>query len=1286
MLKRTFSRPVPLPFFGSVAMVLLCTVFFLLPFALRGAKLGMQDMQNNVADWLPDHYIETQELKEFAKYFDGGDSFIVVSGPWCKEGNPTFDKLRRKIREESLEYEKVLKETDPDELIAHTIGDEYGLMFADDYHDDWGEQREKWLKGRNGQWFFITREGDLYRWEGQNNIVEGAQRLIERSIHGKNKVDKAFFIRSFGAPPGEKDNEYYANPLKLCCRPFKSVISGPEVLEQMAGPNGTLRIGVGEEQEKSALEATIEAHKRLTGSLFGPTPSENFDWTFNSLLQNVDEQKRDQLEGKGIADAEDRAKHKLRIRDAFDRFVNFELSENYENDITLLCKANRDVQLELWYKLWFELGVDPPARQTCLIVTLNEPVMQELARAVGRPILGKPRGRLLELAIGVCGVSPENLRIGGPPSDNVAIDEEGTNTLVRLAGLSLIIGLTLAYLSFSSIRVAVMLFFVGGVAAISSLAYVWFGGYTMDAILMSMPSLVYVLGLSSAVHIVNYYRDACYEDGPDMAVEKAVSHSWFPCTLAAFTTGLGLISLTTSNLMPIFKFGLFSAIAVMATVVLLFTYLPSALVIWPPGYEKKKQKDLTQESGISFAVTRFWGSIGEWVIKRHMLVTVCSMILLVFFAVGVTQIQTSVQLLKLFDSNAKILQDYRYMEEHVGTLVPAEVAPQFEFDAQQEPFKERYLESVYQQRKKDFPEDASREEVMAEAPQYDDQFLMDFELKYSMLERIELSRRIRQKLEYYFGPDGMGIVGAGMSTDVFTPLFRIEGQEQSSQRRLFSNSLWRSREDMLAQDYYALETETQREIWRVSIRLAALNNVDYGQFVSDLKSVVEPIMTAYDQRTVLLKALQEKLGPNSLKESNILVLGRDPDLNKDNVRERVEAGAEISELIDQTYIFSDTLQDLLENRSIVRNTRKAKQHKKYTWLDPDLNRETLPSGEAFAKLLESYDCVVWIEDDPLFDPAMIASATVDSVSEKGGTLLLDFRDHQFLVDPNTKQPLPGMLTAKDRLVAGDESIGLSTMYTGIVPIVYKAQRSLLQSLIESIGLAFVMISIVMMLLLRPWGSPTRASNLLNFRGGMISMLPNMFPIVIVFGFMGHMNRWFGGSVDMFLVDIGSMMTASVAMGVAVDDTIHFLNWYRGALAKGEDRISAIKIAYERVATAMTQTTLIGGLGLSAFALSTFTPTQRFGVLMFILLAMALVGDLILLPALIAGPLGKFFGKELTPEEVAALRAKEAEESLELNEGLSLRLVAADGESGTQEDDEVPDQPATREPKRRRRSE
>lgn len=1220
-------------------MLLLCTVCFFLPFALRGAKLSLQGIQNNVADWLPDHYDETVELKEFGKYFDGGDRFLVLTGPWCKEGNPTYDKLLGKIREESLEYESELRGNKMfDEIQAHRLGDKLGLLFADSYHEDWGEQREKWLKGANNQWYFITREGYLYRWGGQNNVIEGFQRWAERTANGKNKVDKAFFIQEF-ISPDDDPNEYYQNPEKLFCRPFKSVVSGPQILEQMAGPGGTLRIGKGgDEQEKSTLEANIEAHKRLTGSLFGPTPSKEFEWTFNSLLREVDQQKRDELLGVSES-GPTREDYANRVRESFERFVGNVVKEDFDGDLSNLRNSKHDTQLELWYRMWFDMGIEAPARQTCLVVTLNEPVMQELARVIGRPILGKPRGRLLELATGFCGISPENVRIGGPPSDNVAIDEEGTNTLVRLAGLSLIIGITLAYLSFSSIRVALMLFFVGGMSAIASLAYVWFGGYTMDAILMSMPSLVYVLGLSSAVHIVNYYRDACHEAGPKLAVEKAVSHSLVPCSIAAFTTSLGLFSLMMSNLTPIYKFGLFSGIAVMATVVLLFAYLPSALYIWPAGYDRKDPKELEKESGITAAVTRFWAAIGKWVVRNHWAVSITSVAALIFFAVGVTRIETSVHLLKLFDSDAKILKDYGWIEKHLGQLVPAEIAPTIEVAAQQEPFQEAYLDKLYEAKKADFPEDTPRDEVIG-VPEYSQEYLLENDLKYTMLERVELSRRVRQKLERYFGQDGLGIIGAGMSMDVFTPLYQIEDQVQSRTRTLFAQELWRSRREMLEQDYYAVQDGRQEksstvdpnvvgsEIWRVSIRLGGLTNIDYGQFVNDLKAVVEPIMTAYKARTELLKILQEELKEKSLSECKVLVLGRDPDSKVNTIREQVANGATISQVIDQTYIFADTLQDLMENRGISRKGLARKNQKGFLWADPDKDAvreksEMINSTE----YLEKFDCVVLLEDDSIFDIDLITAATKSRGDTGDAPVLLDFRDHQFKINPETKQPLPGMLTAKEKLAGGDDNVNISAMYTGIVPIVYKAQRSLLQSLIESIGLAFVLISIVMMLLLRPHKERTTPGNLLNFRGGMISMLPNMFPVIVVFGFMGHMNRWFGGSVDSFLVDIGSMMTASVAMGVAVDDTIHYLNWYRGALAKGYDRKSSIKIAYDRVATAMTQTTLIGGFGLSAFALSTFTPTQRFGVLMLILLAMALIGDLILLPALIAGPLGKYFGKE-----------------------------------------------------------
>ncbi|HQU41710.1 MAG TPA: hypothetical protein PK867_02815, partial [Pirellulales bacterium] len=76
---------------------------------------------------------------------------------------------------------------------------------------------------------------------------------------------------------------------------------------------------------------------------------------------------------------------------------------------------------------------------------------------------------------------------------------------------------------------------------------------------------------------------------------------------------------------------------------------------------------------------------------------------------------------------------------------------------------------------------------------------------------------------------------------------------------------------------------------------------------------------------------------------------------------------------------------------------------------------------------------------------------------------------------------------------------------------------------------------------------------------------------------------------------------------------------------------------------MDQSWGVIGLGMSVFALSPFTPTQRFGYMMVTLLTSALIGNLLLLPSLLAGPLGSLFGRRYTRKQIApALEAIEME--------------------------------------------
>jgi uncharacterized protein len=199
-------------------------------------------------------------------------------------------------------------------------------------------------------------------------------------------------------------------------------------------------------------------------------------------------------------------------------------------------------------------------------------------------------------------------------------------------------------------------------------------------------------------------------------------------------------------------------------------------------------------------------------------------------------------------------------------------------------------------------------------------------------------------------------------------------------------------------------------------------------------------------------------------------------------------------------------------------------------------------------------------------------------------------------------PLPALNDASEEQ-ATDSEPWLSAVYTGVVPIVYKAQRALLQSLISSTFWSFATITPLMIFVAR------------GLRPGLVAMIPNVLPVLAVFGGMG----WMG-----IPIDIGSMMTASIALGVAVDDTIHYLSWFRTNMDELKNRNEAIVRSYKSSAIPTLQTAVISGLGLSVFAFSTFTPTQRFGWLMLAILIAGVVAELVMLPAILAGPLGKCF--------------------------------------------------------------
>ena len=166
--------------------------------------------------------------------------------------------------------------------------------------------------------------------------------------------------------------------------------------------------------------------------------------------------------------------------------------------------------------------------------------------------------------------------------------------------------------------------------------------------------------------------------------------------------------------------------------------------------------------------------------------------------------------------------------------------------------------------------------------------------------------------------------------------------------------------------------------------------------------------------------------------------------------------------------------------------------------------------------------------------------------------------------------------------------------TGLGMVISESSHQLTSGQVKSLSITMVLVFGIMFLLF------------LSSKVGLIAVVPNLFPIIINFGIMG----WIGIELSMF-----TSLIASIAIGLAVDDTIHYLVRYNREFKKDLNDKRAIKETLRHIGRPIIYTTLTISIGFSILSFSSFKPTALFGTMMVITMFSALVGDLILLPSL-----------------------------------------------------------------------
>lgn len=205
-----------------------------------------------------------------------------------------------------------------------------------------------------------------------------------------------------------------------------------------------------------------------------------------------------------------------------------------------------------------------------------------------------------------------------------------------------------------------------------------------------------------------------------------------------------------------------------------------------------------------------------------------------------------------------------------------------------------------------------------------------------------------------------------------------------------------------------------------------------------------------------------------------------------------------------------------------------------------------------------------------------------------------------LVDVMPSGAFRSIVDGADRALASLPP-GYSGHTTGVVLRLVDAQLGLVESQLRSFGLAFATVFACV-------GAGLRSLRLL-----LVSVLPNLLPVAAAFAAMVALG---------IALDAATVMMASVALGIAVDDTVHLLSAYRRGRRGPASRGAAARAALGEVGPAMWVTTAASCVGFAALLTSSFAPIRWFGALATLALAVALLADAVVVPALLTTGLGR----------------------------------------------------------------
>ncbi|GAB4376616.1 MAG: hypothetical protein Kow0042_23050 [Calditrichia bacterium] len=761
------------------------------------------------------------------------------------------------------------------------------------------------------------------------------------------------------------------------------------------------------------------------------------------------------------------------------------------------------------------------------------------------------------------------LYFSGLPMQMLEITDIIVKDMLRLVPVVVLMLVLMLYFSFRTIRGVALPLVTVLIATLLAMGLMILLGIELSIVSNIMPVLLIAIGSAYGIHMIARYKEEV-PNCPDKieCIKNSLAEVGVPIILAGVTTLIGFFSFAGSYLTIVTHFGIFTGIGVAFALIVSITFIPAVL-----AYLKQPVIKRTRSGKEAHILVHFLDKLAAFVLRREKLIVYSAGIIIVLALIGLPRLHREVNMIEYFpkDTDIRIAEDM--MEKNFGGSTPIQIVVKGDlknpFVLKQMRQLEKFMETVPYVSKPQSVADLICEMNKVMNRHYT---IPDSRLGVANLWFFIESESIMEQLVN--ADVSEGIIQANLGTTDTRKIVQTVDRINEYLQTQMDTSLVSVRQTTvqlpLVQKY--LLRKISQAILLDARKRAPESSIDTTRLKQAVQQAAEISTVNFSPEN--LEKLRAQLQDFFLNEAEI-------EIESDSRIQRI-VQAVLTELQSGTVPAEDRLNGIIRRNlppgfSADKEEIEATAHSLWVILNENFEYE---------KIMAGVDKVL-----ALFPQELKSNAKFRD----------DVRDDLWIL--NDKQlALPGYLATETGLQG--ETVKVNFIQSGMPSIFVRLDASLLKSQIQSLFIAFILVTLILMFQLR------------TIWGGLMAVSPIALTVLLNFALMAYLG---------IPLDNATMMIASIAIGIGIDYSIHFTNRFKEEFARSNNELEALDKTLVTTGRAILINALSVAMGFIILIFAQLIPIQRFGWLTATTMIFSAAGAITFLPALILLTKARFVG-------------------------------------------------------------